>query len=64
MEPVRRSLACSKAVAGARGASTRIDARATDVGIAQSWSPAVADIMGALRACTGEMISSMSMPCR
>jgi hypothetical protein len=32
--------------------------------VGQSWSPAVADIIGARRACTVAMISSVSMPCR
>jgi hypothetical protein len=38
--------------------------RWTGVGFAQSWSPAVADIIGARRAWTVAMISSVSRPCR
>ena len=32
--------------------------------VGQRWSPAVADIIGARRACTVAMISSVSMPCK
>jgi hypothetical protein len=42
----------------------RVGARALGVRVVQSSSPAVADIMGARRAGTVEMISSMSIPCR
>jgi hypothetical protein len=34
------------------------------VAVVQSRSPAVADIIGARRACTAMMISSGSIPCR
>src|ERR1700730_8110813 len=41
---------------------TEVGARALGVPLLQSCSPAVTDIMGARRAWTVEMISSMSMP--
>jgi hypothetical protein len=51
-----------EAVAGSSGSGSGAPAvRALG---AQSWSPAVADIIGARRAWTVAMISSVSMPCK
>ncbi len=60
----RRLLAWSKAAAHTRARAHRARRSRPGFRMLQSWSPAVADIIGARRACTVEMISSISMPCR
>ena len=47
----------------ARGSGSERERRGAPA-VGQSWSPAVADIIGPRRAWMVAMISSVSMPCR
>src|SRR4051794_14612498 len=53
-----------EAVAGLNEQRERERRSRCSIGFGQSWSPAVADIIGARRAWTVAMISSVSVPCR